>query len=221
MTDLLALWSLDSLARGLIPLLTAALLGLGLSLTYLLLSPGRREATRLAAALVLLTVIMCLIVRVVNDLASAFIVVGALTLLRLRAAIEDTREFSFLLLAVAVGMGVGEGKYLASVLGAVFVCLLAVVIFPRSARPGPEDQEGEQRVSLSLPTAALAQARAILDPFGAGERGLQVAQVSAERCRIDTRLGAGADWSTVAQALGGVAGVENLEIRVRRRRSAE
>jgi hypothetical protein len=150
----------EFIVRDVFPLLYAALVGCGIGLSYLLVQRSRSRGFRIANACLVLTVVICLITRVVDDLATAFIVVGALTLVRLRAAIEDTREFGFLVLAVAAGLGAGERRYEIVLVGAILVCILAVFLAP----PAPEGFE--HRVSATIPNSAIADARASITAAG-------------------------------------------------------
>ena len=163
--------------RDLFPLLFAALVGAGIGLAYVVSQKGRQAAVRIANACIVLTIVICLIVRVVDDLAAAFIVVGALTLVRLRAAIGDTREFGFLLLSVAAGLGCGERHYEIVILGAVLVC--GIVLFLARA---PADQF-EHRLSATLPTAAVDQARAALSLAGSGH-AFRLREADVERASL-------------------------------------
>ncbi len=150
--------------HDLLALIFAALVGCFIAIAYLLVHKSQPEALRIANACVILTVVICLITRVVQDLATAFIVVGALTLIRLRAAIEDTREFGFLLLSVAAGLGAGERRYAIVLAGAAMVCTLALLLAPRS------DGAVEHRLSALLPEDRLDAVRAALAATGSGYR---------------------------------------------------
>ena len=138
------------------PLLFAALVGCLIGAIYVFAEPDDRSRFRISNACVVLTVIICLITRVVDDLATAFIVVGALTLVRLKAAIEDTREFGFLLLSVAAGLGIGERRYAIVSVGASLVCALAVYF--------SFGQEKDQKylITVMLPKADLDGFRALV-----------------------------------------------------------
>lgn len=167
----------DWLTRDLLPLLFAALVGCGISLVYLALRRWRADAIRIAGAVVVLTTVICLITRVVDDLATAFIVVGALSLVRLRAAIEDTRDFGFLLLAVAVGLGAGERRYIEVILGAGLTCALALILVP-TGKPATEC-----RLSCKFPAALLDRVRGIIETATTNPR-FRVRQQEADQVEL-------------------------------------
>src|SRR4029078_10359652 len=72
---------------------------------------GRRDpANTLSTTLVLLSVLIALVTVVIGDnVARAFGLVGALSIVRFRTVVEDTRDTAFVIFAVVVGMAVGAG----------------------------------------------------------------------------------------------------------------
>lgn len=73
-------------------------------------------------ALVLLSMVVCVVLSVVGDsLARAFGLAAALALVRFRTPVKDARDTAFLFLAVAAGMAAGAGQALAAGLAVVAV----------------------------------------------------------------------------------------------------
>lgn len=73
---------------------------------------GRPADSALAGTLVLLTVLLCLTALVVGDnVARAFSIVGALSIVRFRTVVEDTRDTAFVVFAVAIGLAAGAGFF--------------------------------------------------------------------------------------------------------------
>lgn len=73
---------------------------------------GRRkeESATLPTTLVLLTIVIAMVTLVIgNSVARAFGLVGALSIVRFRTVVEDTRDTAFVIFAVAVGMAIGAG----------------------------------------------------------------------------------------------------------------
>lgn len=107
-------------------LLIARLLGaLGLGmLVVAIYKVTRRSATVTAtfpATLVLLSILIAMVTQVIGDnVARAFSLVGALSVVRFRTVVRDTKDTAFVIAAVAVGMAIGLGQ------GAVAVCGLLV-----------------------------------------------------------------------------------------------
>jgi hypothetical protein len=88
----------------------------------------------LVATLVLLSVLMALVTQVTGDnLARAFGLVGALSIVRFRTVVEDTRDTAFVIFAVVVGMAAGAGQAPGALLVAPLVFLGAWLFRPRTA----------------------------------------------------------------------------------------
>jgi uncharacterized membrane protein YhiD involved in acid resistance len=106
------------------------------------LSHGRQreDAAILTATLVLLSILIAMVSMVIGDnVARAFSLVGALSIVRFRTVVEDTRDTAFVIFAVIVGMAAGAGLLLVPVVGIPLVGLIAVVLsrsvsLPRHAR---------------------------------------------------------------------------------------
>ena len=70
------------------------------------------------ATLVLLSVLICMVTAVIgNYVARAFSLAGALSIVRFRTIVEDTRDTAFVIFAVVVGMAIGYGQILVPLIG--------------------------------------------------------------------------------------------------------
>ena len=58
-----------------------------------------------------------------NNLARAFALVGALSIIRFRTVIKDTKDTAYVFLALAGGMAAGTSSYFLAITGVVFVCI--------------------------------------------------------------------------------------------------
>lgn len=73
---------------------------------------GRAADHRLLATLVLLTLLLSVTTIVIgNNVARAFSIVGALSIVRFRTVVEDTRDTAFVVFAVAIGLAAGAGFF--------------------------------------------------------------------------------------------------------------
>lgn len=63
-----------------------------------------------------------------SDIARAFSLVGALSIIRFRNAVKETRDVGFIFFTMAVGMAVGTRFYLLAVIGAAFISLVILLI---------------------------------------------------------------------------------------------
>jgi uncharacterized membrane protein YhiD involved in acid resistance len=80
--------------------------------------------------LVVLGMLISLIMLVVgSNIARAFALVGALSVVRFRNAIKETRDVGFIFLVMGVGMAAGTRFYSLAVVAAVSICLVILVMF--------------------------------------------------------------------------------------------
>jgi uncharacterized membrane protein YhiD involved in acid resistance len=90
---------------------------------------ARRNADLTASfplTLVLLAVLIAMITQVIGDnVARAFSLVGALSIVRFRTVVRDTQDTAYVIFAVAVGMAVGAHNPWVAVFGIVVIGLAA------------------------------------------------------------------------------------------------
>ena len=101
----------------------------------------QRDTHGLTTTLVLLTVLLAMVTLVIgNSVARAFGLVGALSIVRFRTVVNDTRDTAFVIFAVIVGMAVGAGVWLVPALGMPLIAALAIGLgrrqFGLAAIPG-------------------------------------------------------------------------------------
>ena len=95
------------------------------------ISHGRtkQDSSTLVATLVLLSVLIAMVSIVIGgSVARAFSLVGALSIVRFRTVVEDTRDTAFVIFAVIVGMAAGAGLLLVPLLGIPLVGGVAIVL---------------------------------------------------------------------------------------------
>jgi len=97
-----------------------------------------RKSTEVAASfpvtLVLLSVLIAMVTQVIGDnIARAFSLVGALSIVRFRTVVRDTQDTAYVIFAVVVGMAVGANDLWVSLIGIGVVGLAA---FAMMTRPG-------------------------------------------------------------------------------------
>ncbi|MFB9680786.1 DUF4956 domain-containing protein [Streptosporangium vulgare] len=79
--------------------------------------------------LVILGMLISLIMLVVgSNIARAFALVGALSVVRFRNAIKETRDVGFIFLVMGIGMAVGTRFYLLAIVAAVAISLIIMVM---------------------------------------------------------------------------------------------
>lgn len=79
-------------------------------------------------------IILCMLISVVmviigDSIARAFSLVGALSIIRFRTAIQDPRDIGFVFYALAVGMAIGAGNPAVAVMATFFIGLIILGIY--------------------------------------------------------------------------------------------
>src|SRR5829696_1181536 len=111
----------------LLRLALAAAFGMAAALAYYLTQRKRRaEAASFVATMTLLSILLGMVSMVIgSNIARAFALVGALSIVRFRTVVEDTRDTAFVIFAVVVGMAAGAGAYLVAAVGIPIVGVVA------------------------------------------------------------------------------------------------
>ncbi len=63
-----------------------------------------------------------------SNIARAFALVGALSIIRFRNAVKETRDVGFIFFTMAIGMAVGTKFYLLAAVTAVVICLVILIM---------------------------------------------------------------------------------------------
>ena len=80
--------------------------------------------------LVLIAMVLSVIMLVVgSNIARAFALVGALSVVRFRNAIKETRDVGFIFLAMAIGMTCGTRFYVLAIAATIFISAVLYVMF--------------------------------------------------------------------------------------------
>ena len=124
-------------------------LGLYVALVYRLSTPAGSYSVSIQHTLLFLAMIVALVMLVIsNQIARAFTLVGALSVIRFRTPIKSAKDASFIFLALAGGMGMGVGLFGETLLGVGMIGLFMVAI--RFSRFG---MQGETLVKFTVPTS--------------------------------------------------------------------
>lgn len=113
-----------------INLLTALLCGLMISFVYRWVYNGPSYSTKFVQAMVVLSMITALVIMVIgNNLARAFGLVGAMSIIRFRTAVKDMQDIVFIFFALAAGMASGVGLRFIALLGTLFIGFVLLLMF--------------------------------------------------------------------------------------------
>jgi len=108
-----------------ISLLIAAVLAFIIGKLYIRYGHSLSNRRKFASNFVLLTVTTTLIIVIVkSSLALSLGLVGALSIVRFRAAIKEPEELAFLFLCIAIGLGLGAGQVAITLASFVVISLM-------------------------------------------------------------------------------------------------
>lgn len=217
--DSFTVTSTISITQLAVRLLAAAVQGGCVAAIYRL-SHGRpkADASVMTATLVLLSILIAMVSMVVGDsVARAFSLVGALSIVRFRTVVEDTRDTAFVIFAVIVGMASGAGSIQVALVGIPVVGAVAITM-DRWGRDstGPSTPESSLRVRLSLgrdPTNALDT---VLTQHFSYSR-LTAVETARQGVALDlhyrVRLQSTSAMAAVVAQLNQIEGVQSVELR--------
>lgn len=136
---------------------------------------GQSVQANFLTTLVLLSAAIAMATQVIGDnVARAFSLVGALSVVRFRTVVKDTQDTAFVILTVVVGMAAGANNLMVAIVGLVVLGLASFLLWP-SREGGPW-----QRVDVSIV--------------------LKVSLEEGVRERAETALGAAVTWSSLISA---------------------
>lgn len=117
-----------SVKEILIAFLASVILGGVIFISYRFSHAGSVYSAKFNVSLVMLTMVTTLVMNVIsNNLALSLGMVGALSIVRFRTAIKDSRDTAYIFWCIAVGISCGAGDYLMAGIGTgvIFLVMLA------------------------------------------------------------------------------------------------
>jgi hypothetical protein len=125
----------------LVRLVIAMLLGGVVTLVYRATRAADETAPSFTVTLVLLCILIAMVTQVIGDnVARAFSLVGALSIVRFRTVVRDTQDTAYVIFAVAVGMAAGAGHAVLAVSG-IGVVAVAALLMKRGVVAAPARTE--------------------------------------------------------------------------------
>ena len=110
--------------------LVAFILGLFIAHTYKETHQGLSYSQSFVLTIIFVTIIIGFVMMVIgNSLARAFALVGALSIIRFRTVVKDTKDTAYVFMALAVGMGAGTGNYFIAVYATAFMTGVARILY--------------------------------------------------------------------------------------------
>ncbi len=117
-------------AEMLLNMALALVLGVIIAYVYRYTHKGLSYSQSFTLTLVFVAAIVAVVMMVIgSSLARAFAMVGALSIIRFRTVVKDTKDTAFVFAALAEGMAAGTSSYFLAVTSCAFICLIALVMY--------------------------------------------------------------------------------------------
>ncbi|MDA7470782.1 DUF4956 domain-containing protein [Candidatus Pelagibacter ubique] len=106
-------------------LLLSAILSYIIKLTYLSSSKTLSNKKYFSDNFIALTMVTCLIITIIKfSIALSLGLVGALSIVRFRAAIKEPEELVYLFLCIAIGLACGANQFFISIISTILICFI-------------------------------------------------------------------------------------------------
>ena len=107
----------------------AFVIGLFISYVYKITHKGLSYSQSFMLTIVFITFIVAVVMMVIgNNLARAFALVGALSIIRFRTVIKDTKDTAYIFLGLATGMAAGASSYFLAISGGLVFAVIAIAL---------------------------------------------------------------------------------------------
>lgn len=163
-------------------------------------------------------IILCMLISVVmviigDSIARAFSLVGALSIIRFRTAIQDPRDIGFVFYALAVGMAVGAGNPSVAILATFLIGIIILSMYHWHQRFG---NDNEFSLEFCLPPDPNSETvyRSIFDKHLIQERLLEkrIRKSQVVELTFRVKLENPQEWLTFFNELSGIENVTDVKI---------
>jgi len=125
----------------LLNLFVAFLCGLFIAQTYKITFGGASYSKSISNALVVLSMITAVVILVIgNNLARAFGLVGAMSIIRFRTAVKDPMDIVFIFFSLSIGLAAGVGLAQIAIIGTLSISAVLLVMSRIGYGSGSKDE---------------------------------------------------------------------------------
>ena len=157
----------------------ACILSLLIYLSYRVSHSGAVYSRKFNVSLVMLTLVTTLVMNVIgNNIALSLGMVGALSIVRFRTAIKDSRDTVYIFWAIAVGITCGVSDYLTAGTGS-FIIFIFLVIF------GVVRDNERMMVVIKADSDKISEVDAMVTGFFNGKAKMRLQNVNRERSQAE------------------------------------
>lgn len=122
-------------------IIVALICGIFIAILYRITYRGVSYSTTFTNAIIMLTMITALVIMVIgNNLARAFGLVGAMSIIRFRTAVKDSQDIMFIFFALGIGLSAGVGIYAITFTGTLLIGL-AIFITTKLNHASPKKKD--------------------------------------------------------------------------------
>lgn len=114
----------------LLALSLAFFLSLAVAYFYRETHRGLSYSTSFVHTMILMSVTISIIMLIIgSNIARAFALVGALSIIRFRNAVKESRDVAFIFITMAIGMATGTGFHMAALIFTLSICAMVYVLY--------------------------------------------------------------------------------------------
>jgi hypothetical protein len=118
-----------SLSSAILTILVAFILGLLISLTYIKTCNKGGYSQNFSLTLILIPAVIAVIILLIgSNIARAFSLAGAFSIIKFRSAPGDPKDIAYVLFTMAAGLACGAGAYGYAVIFTVLLCLVMFIL---------------------------------------------------------------------------------------------
>lgn len=118
-----------SVMDSILTIIISFILGAVISITYMKTSKKGAYSQNFSLTLVIIPTVIAIIVLLIgSNIARAFSLAGAFSIIRFRSAPGDPKDIAFVLFTMAAGLACGVGAYSYAGLFTVFLCILMYIL---------------------------------------------------------------------------------------------
>ncbi|HPS01284.1 MAG TPA: DUF4956 domain-containing protein [Candidatus Sumerlaeota bacterium] len=169
MKEILALGNFSGTPLGFADILgvflTAFIQGQLVAWVYIYTHQGLSYSRAFVQSLVLLTMCVSLSMMVIgNNLAVAFGLIGALSVIRFRNVLKDTRDTAFIFISLTLGMATGTRIYTISIMG-MFAIILVLLYLHWTSFGSRHTSDGFLRFTINKGEQTMSTVHALLNRY--------------------------------------------------------
>ena len=191
----------------------AALLGLLLASVYRYTHKGLSYSQSFTLTIVFVTTIVAItLMAIESSLARAFALVGALSIIRFRTVVKDTKDIAFVFAGLAVGMAAGTSNYFLALASGGFISAVAILLHKTNFGAA---SKGDFILRFKFDKSQDSKYQGVLNKFCRRAKLLHVEPFGNGQfltMSYDVSLKGNTNPNKIASEFGAVAGVSDVSV---------